>query len=56
MAEVIIEKKEDFEKALKKFKRQCQREGILKEYRERQYYTKPSQKRRRKNVKRKKKS
>jgi small subunit ribosomal protein S21 len=56
MAEVIIERKEDFEKALKKFKRQCQREGILKEYRERQYYTKPSQKRRRKNVKRKKKS
>ena len=52
MAEVRIEKKEDFERALQKFKVQCKREGILKEYRERQYYTKPSQKRR-KNVKKK---
>ncbi|RKY33046.1 MAG: 30S ribosomal protein S21 [Candidatus Omnitrophota bacterium] len=52
MAEVRINKKEDFEKALKKFKMQCKKEGILKEYRERQYYTKPSQ-RRRKNVKKK---
>jgi small subunit ribosomal protein S21 len=54
MAEVRIEKREDFEKALKKFKMQCKKEGILKEFRERQYYTKPSQKRR-KNVKKKKK-
>ena len=54
MAEVRIEKKEDFERALQKFKVQCKREGILKEYRERQYYTKPSQKRR-KNVKKKRK-
>jgi len=54
MAEVRIEKKEDFERALKRFKMQCKREGILKEYRERQYYTKPSQKRR-KNVKRRRK-
>ncbi len=53
MAEVKIDKKEDFERALHKFKLQCKREGILKEYRERQYYTKPSQKRR-KNVKKKK--
>jgi small subunit ribosomal protein S21 len=54
MAEVRIEKREDFEKALKKFKMQCKKEGILKEFKERQYYTKPSQKRR-KNVKKKKK-
>lgn len=54
MAEVRIEKKEDFERALRKFKMQCKREGILKEFRERQYYTKPSQKRR-KNVKKKRK-
>ncbi|MCM8830650.1 MAG: 30S ribosomal protein S21 [Candidatus Omnitrophica bacterium] len=50
MAEVRIEKKEDFEKALRKFNIQCKREGILKECRERQYYTKPSEKKRR-NVK-----
>ncbi len=46
MAEVRIDKKENFEKALRKFKVQCKREGIIKEFRERQYYTKPSQKKR----------
>ena len=53
MAEVRIEKKEDFEKAMKKFKIQCKREGILKEFKERQYYTKPSQKRRKTSKKKK---
>ncbi|MCP4652011.1 MAG: 30S ribosomal protein S21 [Candidatus Omnitrophica bacterium] len=48
MAEVTIERREDFERALRKFKVQCKREGILKEYRERQHYVKPSQKRREK--------
>ncbi|MEI8350590.1 MAG: 30S ribosomal protein S21 [Candidatus Omnitrophota bacterium] len=47
MAEVRIEKREDFERALRHFQMQCKREGIIKEFRERQYYTKPSQKRRR---------
>jgi len=47
MAEVRIDKKENFEKELRKFKVQCKREGILREIRERQYYTKPSQKKRR---------
>ncbi len=54
MAEVRIEKREDFERAMKKFKIQCKREGIIKEFKERQYYTKPSQKRR-KNTKKKRK-
>ena len=51
MAEVKIERKEDFEKALRKFKMQCKREGIIKKFRERQYYTKPSQRRREKTKK-----
>ncbi|MDD5069427.1 MAG: 30S ribosomal protein S21 [Candidatus Omnitrophica bacterium] len=51
MAEVKIERREDFEKALRKFKMQCKREGIIKNFRERQYYTKPSQKRREKGKK-----
>ena len=46
MAEVRIDRNEDFERALRKFKMQCKREGILREFKERQYYTKPSQKRR----------
>ena len=52
MAEVRINSNEDFEKALKGFKAQCKREGIVKRFREQQYYTKPSQKRRAKKKKR----
>jgi ribosomal protein S21 len=52
MAEVRIEADGDFEKALKGFRAQCKREGIVKKFRERQYYTKPSQKRRAKKKKR----
>lgn len=48
MAEVRIEGNQDFEKALKKFKAQCKREGIVRKIRERQYYTKPSERRREK--------
>ena len=51
MADVKIERREDFEKALRKFKMQCKREGILKEFKERQYHTKASQKRRMKDKK-----
>jgi ribosomal protein S21 len=46
MAEVRIDHDSDFERALRKFQVQCKREGILREFRERQYYTKPSEKRR----------
>ena len=46
MAEVRIESGDHFEKMLKRFSAQVKREGIVKKYRERQYYTKPSQKRR----------
>lgn len=48
MAEVNIDNNEDFEKALRKFKMQCKKEGIVKRFRERQYFTKPSQRRREK--------
>ena len=46
MAEVKIERDEDFEKAMRKFRVQCKREGIINKVREKQYYIKPSQKRR----------
>jgi len=38
---------DNFEKALRKFKKQVLNEGILQEVRERQYFTKPCQKRNR---------
>ena len=53
MAEVHIDRAEDFERALRKFTLLTKREGTLREYRERQHYSKPSEKRR-KNAKKKK--
>jgi len=38
---------DQFEKGLRKFKKQCMAEGILQEIRERQFFEKPSQKRKR---------
>jgi len=49
MAKVTIEKREDFEKAFNEFKMQCKREGIVRRCRERQFYTKPSERKRKKN-------
>jgi small subunit ribosomal protein S21 len=43
---VPIKEGENIEKALKKFKRKFEKTGILKELRNRQYFTKPSIERR----------
>lgn len=51
MAEVTISKKEDFEKAFNRFKMRCKKEGIVRECRERQFYTKPSERKRKKSLK-----
>ena len=48
MAVVVIQDGENFEKALKRFKKLCEKEGILTEMKRREYYEKPSQKRKRK--------
>ena len=44
---MIVDENEPFEKALKKFKRLVEKEGILTEVRRRQFYEKPSEKRKR---------
>ncbi|OGW75017.1 MAG: 30S ribosomal protein S21 [Omnitrophica bacterium RBG_13_46_9] len=46
MAKVIIYGRENFEKALKHFKRRCLQEGIFRECRDRRHYIKPSKKKR----------
>lgn len=48
MLEVKINDKTSFEKAMKIFKKQCQKDGFLVELKERRFYTKPSEKRRKK--------
>jgi small subunit ribosomal protein S21 len=48
MSKVEIKKDESFEAALRRFKRQIEQEGILKDVRDRKHYEKPSEKRRKK--------
>ncbi|AHE95350.1 MAG: 30S ribosomal protein S21 [Thermocrinis sp.] len=47
MVFVIVDENEPFEKAFKKFKRLVEKEGILTEVRRRQFYEKPSEKKKR---------
>ena len=49
MAEVKVTKAESFETALKRFKRSCQKDGVLSELRKRKHYEKPSVKRKKKS-------
>ncbi len=48
MTKVIVEPDESFESALKRFKKQCEKVGLLSEVKKRQHYEKPSVKRKRK--------
>ena len=48
MSEVRIRENESLESALKRFKRQCARSGVLQEVRKRGHYEKPSVKRKKK--------
>ncbi len=45
---ILVEEHEPIDKALRRFKKECQKTGILAELRKREYYEKPSVKRRRK--------
>ena len=47
MTTVIVEPDESFENALKRFKKQCEKAGLMSELRKRQHYEKPSERRRR---------
>ena len=49
MAEVRVKENESLDNALKRFKRQCQRSGVLAELRKREHYEKPSVKRKKKS-------
>ncbi|HHV54370.1 MAG TPA: 30S ribosomal protein S21 [Firmicutes bacterium] len=49
MAEVRIGKDESFDQALRRFKRECQKSGILAELRKREHYEKPSVRRKKKS-------
>ncbi len=56
MANVKVRDGESLEEALRRFKRECEREGILTEIKKREYYESPSVKKRRKEKESKRKS
>jgi len=49
MAEIKIRDNESLDNALRRFKRKCQRSGVLSEIRKRKYYEKPSVRRKKKS-------
>ena len=53
---VHVREEESFENALRRFKRKCEKAGILTELKKRQHFEKPSVKRKRKEVQAKKKA
>jgi small subunit ribosomal protein S21 len=42
LAHIVIDDNEVLEKAIKRFKRMVEKEGIIREYKKREYYEKPS--------------
>ena len=49
MAEISVKENETLDSALRRFKRQCQRSGVLSEVKKREQYDKPSVKRKKKS-------
>jgi small subunit ribosomal protein S21 len=42
LANIIVDDSEPLEKAIKRFKRMVEKEGIIREFKKREYYEKPS--------------
>lgn len=51
MLEVKVKKDESIDKALRRFKKQCDKEELIKEIKKRERYEKPSERRRKKTIK-----
>ena len=49
MSEIRIKENESLDSALRRFKRQCSKSGVLSEIRKREHYEKPSVKRKKKS-------
>lgn len=56
MPGVRVKEDESFENALRRFKKQCEKAGILSEIRKREHYEKPSVKRKKKQIAAKKRA
>ena len=49
MSEIRVKDNESLDNALRRFKRQCAKSGVLREVRKREHYEKPSVKRKKKS-------
>ena len=49
MSEIRVKDNENLDNALRRFKRQCAKSGVLQEVRKREHYEKPSVKRKKKS-------
>jgi len=56
MPVVRVPESDSFENALRKFKKQCEREGILSEIKKREHYEKPSVRKKKKAIAARKKA
>jgi small subunit ribosomal protein S21 len=56
LTKVVVEPDETFESALKRFKKQCEKAGLLSELKKRLHYEKPSARRKRKALAARKKA
>lgn len=48
MPEIVVQSDESFERALRRFKKKCEKAGILSDLRRHRHYEKPSERRKRK--------
>jgi small subunit ribosomal protein S21 len=48
VSEIVIHDDENFERALRRFKKKCEKAGILSDLRKHRHYEKPSERRKRK--------
>ena len=56
MPSVRVRESDSFENALKRFKKQCEKEGLLSELKKREHYDKPSVKKKKKAIEARKKA
>lgn len=56
MTNVTVKEDESFESALRRFKKQCEKAGVLSELRKREHYEKPSVRRKKKALAARKKA
>ena len=56
MTSVTVKVDESFESALRRFKKQCEKAGVLSELRKREHYEKPSVRRKKKSIAARKKA